>query len=85
MLAVRETNSYTPTRNEIIGAFVASIGVILLALLARFCIVTYAESTRPIEPSHELPHYVHTRTLRPEPSITIHDGTTTSNPAANSD
>ncbi len=43
MLAIRETISYSLTRNEIIGICAAFIGAILLILLIIFCIVGYGE------------------------------------------
>ncbi len=64
MLAIRETLSYTATRNELIGTFAAFIGAILLAVLIGFCIVAYRESTNPetIEqtalPSHYVPSHI---------------------------
>ncbi len=88
MLAVRETISYSSTRNEIIGICAAFIGAILLFLLVLFCTVGYGEQqeykerttdTRPIKRSAVPYHYMLSHIIRPEPSITIHNGATIQN------
>ncbi len=86
MLAVRETISYSSTRNKIIRICAAFIGAILLFLFIIFSIVGYGNQrkyeerttdNRPIARSAILYHYTHV--VQPEPSLTIHDGATITN------
>ncbi len=88
MLAIWEALSYSLTWNEIIGICAAFIGAILLSLLVIFCIVGYRDQreyeeqttdNRPI--THSTVPYHYTRVVWPEPSLTIHDGVNSPNPA----
>ncbi len=88
MPAIRETISYLSTRNEIIEICAAFIGAILLFLTVLFCTVGYGEQkeykeqttdNRPVKCSAVPYHYTASRTVQPEPSLTIHDGATITN------